>query len=297
MPEYSLDTIEQELPPEWNGVVPSQVFLDEARKIVEEGAKRAIVLRVMGGVGIRLKTLQWQETAQRLGRMGAASLQEFTDLDFMAYRKQRPRLNEVFNELGYGWRRPTLSSAASERRIYFHPKGWFFVDVFFDELLVANHPFSLKERLELDSPTISPTDFLLEKLQIVNMSEKDMKDSLILMLAHTVGESDSSEAINAAYIAKLMANDWGFWYTLTTNLKGLMGIAADVKELAHNERDAICSHAESLLQRIETQPKTLKWKLRSKIGTRQRWYEPVETTETVGEFGIWRLRQPPDQTR
>jgi hypothetical protein len=31
------------------------------------------------------------------------------------------------------------------------------------------------------------------------------------------------------------------------------------------------------------------WKARSKIGARKRWYEPVETEDTVGDFGIWRM--------
>ncbi len=297
MPVHESDEIKQLMPVEWEGIIPSQVFLDEARQIVAEGAKRDIVLRVIGGVAIRLHSMEWQETAHRLGRLGSTSRQEFTDLDFMAYRKQRPRMNEVFDALGYGWRRPTLSTATSERRIYFHPKGWFFVDVFFDELRVANHPLSFKDRIELDSPTVTPTDLLLEKLQIVNLYNKDMKDALILLLAHTVGESDAPETINAAYISRLLSKDWGFWYTVTTNLKRIKEITAEKKILTKAEGALIDSHVDVLLEHIETHPKTTKWKLRSKIGTRQRWYEPVETAETVGDFGIWRLEEPPKKSK
>jgi hypothetical protein len=290
------EMLEREMPIEWGGVIPSQVFLDEARRIVDEGAKRDIILRIIGGVGIRLHTMEWQETAQRLGRLGESEQQEFTDLDFMAYRKQRPRLNEVFDALGYSMRRPTLSTAASERRIYFHPKGWFFVDVFFDELLVANHPLNFKHRLELDSPTITPTDFLLEKLQIVNMGGKDFKDALILLLAHPIGEGEAPETINADYIANLMSKDWGFWYTLTTNLKGIKEIVPGMSELTDSESETIISRVHILLDHIDSQPKSAKWKLRSKIGTRQRWYEPVETMDTVGDFGIWRLKDQSKKT-
>jgi hypothetical protein len=291
------EMLEREMPKEWGGVIPSQVFLEEARRIVDEGAKHDIILRIIGGVGIRLHTMEWQETARRLGRLGESEQQEFTDLDFMAYRKQRPRLNEVFDALGYSMRRPTLSSAASERRIYFHPKGWFFVDVFFDELRVANHPLNFKNRLELDSPTITPTDFLLEKLQIVNMGGKDFKDALILFLAHSVEENEAPETISADYIADLMSKDWGFWYTLTTNLKGIKEIVPGLSELRDSERETIIARVEVLLGHIEACPKTVKWKLRAKIGTRQRWYEPVETMDTVGDFGIWRLRNSTKKTK
>lgn len=296
MPETITNSIKRELPQEWNGIIPSRVFLDEAKHIVAEGENHGIVLRAMGGVGIRLHTMEYQETAQRLDRLGETSRQEFTDLDFMAYRKQRPKLNQVFDALGYGWRRPTLSTAASERRIYFHPKGWFFVDVFFDELRVANHPIKFINRVELDSPTISVTDLLLEKLQIVYMGRKDVVDTLILLLAHTVGESDDPEIINAAYIAKLLAGDWGFWYTVMTNLKGIQDFISTDNQLTDDECAAIDTRVISLQRVIEAQPKTIKWALRSKIGTKQRWYEPVETMATVGDFGIWRLRDPPKKT-
>jgi hypothetical protein len=43
---------------------------------------------------------------------------------------------------------------------------------------------------------------------------------------------------------------------------------------------------------IEKEPKTSGWKMRSLLGTKRKWYNPVETAETVGEFGIWKLRKP-----
>jgi len=44
-----------------------------------------------------------------------------------------------------------------------------------------------------------------------------------------------------------------------------------------------------LLECIEREPKSMGWKMRAKIGARKMWYQPVETTETVGDFGVWRL--------
>ncbi|MFQ5886884.1 MAG: hypothetical protein ACE5II_06590, partial [Anaerolineae bacterium] len=184
-----------------------------------------------------------------------------------------------------------LSTAASERQIYFHPQGWFFIDVFFDKLLVANHPLDFRGRLELDFPTITPTDLLLEKLQIVNFSEKDMKDTLVLLLAHQVGERDQGGVINAAYIARLLAKDWGFWYTVTTNLRGIRDLLPEMEVLSEEERRATASRADELLAHIEREPKSLRWKTRARIGPKMRWYEPVETMETVGGFGIWRLAE------
>jgi len=283
---------EVEMPPEWGGIIPSQVFVDEAERIVAEAERAGVTLRAMGGVAIRLHTPEQVDLAQRLGRLGEKQ-QEFTDLDFMSYRKDRERMKPFMESLGYAKRRATLSSAASERQIYFHPKGWFFIDVFFDKLLVANHPLDFRGRLELDSPTIPPTDLLLEKLQIVSISDKDVKDAIVLLAAHDLAETDAADAINAAYIARLLARDWGFWYTVTTNLSGLKELLPQMAALTDAERRRVGEQVDNLLARIEAAPKTFGWKARAKIGPRVRWYEPVETMDTVSGFGIWRLRERP----
>jgi hypothetical protein len=68
------------------------------------------------------------------------------------------------------------------------------VDVFFDKLLVANHPIDFKGRLELDYPTITVTDMLLEKIQMWEaFSVKDLKDCLLLLKAHSIGEETAKK--------------------------------------------------------------------------------------------------------
>jgi len=279
-----------DMPKEWGGTIPSEVFLSEAQRIAGEGKETGLVLRAMGGVGVRLHSMEHVDLARRLGRLGVGQ-QEFTDLDFIAYKGERKRMREFFESLGYLKRRATLSSAASERQIYLHPKGWFFVDVFFDKLIVANHPIDFRNRLELDMPTVSVTDLLLEKLQIVNLGEKDLKDTVTLLVAHEVREAEEKESVNAGYIAKLLSKDWGFWYTVTNNLRGTAGFAEVAETMTREEVKLLSSRVNMLLDRIEKEPKTAGWKMRAVVGPRKRWYAPVETAETVGDFGIWRLIQ------
>ncbi len=282
------DARQVRMPEEWGGVVPSTVFLEEARRIVERGQEQGLILRAMGGVGIRLRTLEHEDLGKRLGRLGSGQ-QEFTDLDFVTYKGHQKQMQGFFESLGYSKRRATLSSAASERQIYFHEHGWFFVDVFFDKLIVANHRLDFRGRLEIDPLTLSPTDLLLEKLQIVSFSEKDFKDSLILLFAHQLDEEDRADAINAKHIAALLSKDWGFWYTLTTNLSGIKDLLPTMETLSDDERNTITKRIDDLLAHIEAEPKSRGWKIRSKVGPKKRWYEPVETEDTVGGFGIWRM--------
>ncbi len=280
-----------EMPPEWGGIIPTGVFIEEGKRLVGEASKREIPLRLLGGVAIRIHCLEFMDFAKKLMRLGEGR-QEYTDLDFMSYIKFRKnRMKEFFEEMGYEKRPTTMSSAATQRQIYFHPKGWFYVDVFYDKLLAANHPLDFRERLAIDSPTITPTDMLLEKLQIVFPDEKDVKDLLLLLRAHEISLQEEGNRINAKFIAAKLASDWGFWYTVTTNLGGLLQYVGSAQNLAAEEKEDLNSKLGQLLQAIENEPKSTSWKMRSVVGTKKKWYNPVETAQTIGEFGIWKLRE------
>lgn len=119
---------------------------------------------------------------------------------------------------------------------------------------MANHPIDFKGRLELDYPTITVTDMLLEKIQMWEaFSEKDLKDCLLLLKAHNVEEKREKESIDASYIAKILAKDWGFWYTATTNLKNLKRFVLEIDKLGSE---------------VEINPKKLKRKTEKKYWRR-----------------------------
>jgi hypothetical protein len=282
-----------EMPPEWGGIVPTQVFLDEGKRIVDEAAKVGIPLRLLGGVAIRYHCMDYMDFAKKLGRQVGAGEQEYTDLDYISYMKFRDRTKKFFESLGYGRRKATLSSAASQRHIYFHPKGWFHVDVFFDKLLAANHPIDFRNRLEYDSPTATPTELLLEKAQIVFPAEKDVKDMMLLLRAHEIAMSEEQNKINGKFIAHILSSDWGFWYTLTNNLSRLKEYLTAIEALSAEDRQDLTSKIDALTKTIDEEPKTTGWKMRSVIGAKKQWYNPVETTQTVGEFGLWKLKEKP----
>ena len=279
-----------EMPAEWGGIVPTEVFLEEGKRLVDEATKRGIPIRLLGGVAIRFHCLEFIEFAKKLVRLGEGQ-QEYTDLDYMSYSKYRDKMKGFFKEMGYEKRPTTMSTAATQRQIYFHPKGWFFVDVFFDKLLAANHPLDFRGRLDLDTPTVTPTDLLLEKIQIVFPGEKDVKDTILLLAAHQISHQEEKSKINAKFISELLASDWGFWYTATTNLNGLKQFVLEAGSLSVDDRQDLSKKIDTLLEIIEKEPKSTGWKMRSLVGAKKQWYKPVETAQTVGEFGIWRLRE------
>jgi len=295
---YDFRKFKRELPKEWKGLVPTEVFINESMRLVEAAGKKGIPLRILGGLAIAIHSPEVKDTAIKLKRTGTGSEgQEYSDIDLMSYSKHKGNAERFFAEEGYVMRTTTLPSAYSQRQIYYHPRGWFYVDLFRDKLLVANHPLDFRGRLELDYPTVPLADLLLEKIQIWEaFSEKDLKDCLILLKAHDVG--DGEDEVNGSYMAQLLASDWGFWYTATTNLRRIRDLMERLDEvgrkvgiepnvLIEKDREDIIRKLDLLLKLIEDEPKSLKWKMRSKIGTKRVWYNIVERPETVGGFGIW----------
>ena len=62
---------------------------------------------------------------------------------------------------------------------------------------------------------MSLADILLQKLQIWEINDKDLKDIEYLFTVAEFGEDDT-KMVNVGYIARRFADDWGFWYTGTT---------------------------------------------------------------------------------
>ena len=150
----------------------------------------------------------------------------------------------------------------------------FKIDVFFDKLEMS-HTIDFKNRLEKDSPTIPLAELLLEKMQIVQINEKDIKDAIILILGHEIADDDN-EHINGKYVASLLASDWGLYYTTLTNLDKVKSLSMKYDQLSETEKGIISSRIDSLIKQIDEQPKGSKWKLRARIGTKRKWYTDVE---------------------
>jgi hypothetical protein len=167
---------------------------------------------------------------------------------------------------------------AGKRLIYFHPNDYYHVDVFFDKLEYS-HDVVFKGRLELDFPTITLADLVLEKVQIHEINLKDIVDLMVLFYGHEVCEKQDKECIDGKYIAKVLADDWGFWYDATNNLNKVKHFTEKYYsegKLSEEEKNVIISRVDKLLKLIEEEPKTKKWKKRAKIGTSKPWYREVE---------------------
>ncbi len=263
--------------------IPDEVFIDEVYRIVGEAEKKGIILRVIGAVAVRIHSKEFEELHIRLGRLGEGK-PSFSDLDFVGYSKQRKEIERFFEkDIGFIPDKWINAYFGHKRLIFYHPKGWFHSDVFFDALEFSHDIYFGKKpgqgRLDVDSPTIPLEELFLEKTQIHDINEKDIKDLIVLLRAHEVGENDDREVINAKYIAKILADDWGFWYDVKENLKKVKIFAKkylDQGKLNQEDYEDVIRKIDIILDYIEKEPKTKRWQKRAKVGTKKIWWRPVE---------------------
>jgi hypothetical protein len=241
-------------------------YVERALDLVEKAAARGIELRILGSLAYRLH-------CPRNLALFEAMKRDLTDIDFAARGDQRRDVRQFLSELGFEIDQDLLVTTEGKRYAFQDPGTGLVVDVFFDELYFC-HPIPLRDRLALDSPTITPTDLLLEKMQIVEINPKDIKDSLVLLLEHDL-QTDAQDAIDADYVSRLLADDWGFFHTVTTNLTRLSRDASEDGWLDDAQAHVVRGRIGELLASIEAAPKSTRWRLRARVGTRKRWYQEV----------------------
>jgi hypothetical protein len=246
-----------------------ETYLAEARRLTDEAQKQGLILRLMGPIALHYCFPDHVDLYRRLERLGE---RVFTDIDYAAYGKQRSKIVPFFTAQGYELEKRAAMLSGGERHIYFSDRIPM-IDVFYDRLNY-NHPIDYRGRLEIHPHCVSLTDLLLQKLQIVHINDKDLKDAMLLLLAAPLGQTDQG-AVNVRYVARLFADDWGFYYTATTNLGKVKAAMAGVAALDAAQRAAIGAKADQLLQAIEAEPKSGKWKKRQKVGAKKPWYNEV----------------------
>ncbi len=226
-----------------------------------------MIMRLIGALAFRTHCPEFGYLQDKLGR-------KFTDFDFASYPRFVKDIVRVLPELGYTEDKP-VTQLFGERRMLFHdPVFGRHIDVFFNALDFC-HPLSFVGRLEVEELTLPLAELLLEKMQIVQINEKDQIDTIMLLREHPIGDSDK-ETINAQVITATLGNDWGFWRTVTGNLKLLDEMLAQYRGLAEEDHQVVHGRIHELLERIDATPKTLRWKARAKIGEKVRWYKNVE---------------------
>jgi hypothetical protein len=139
------------------------------------------------------------------------------------------------------------------------------------------HSIPITDRIELHPSAVPLAELLLTKMQIVELNAKDQADILTILYHHDVAENDG-DVVNSARVAKLCAGDWGLWRTTLLNVERTRDALAG-SSLTPEQQSRVRERLEQLWARVESEPKSTKWKMRNRIGDKVRWYEEPEEVD------------------
>jgi hypothetical protein len=236
-----------------------------ARPLVGLGARLAasaatagMSARLLGGVGVAvLLGDRWPERCRR----------DHGDIDLAAPGRERRQLAALLEREGFAPDRE-LNALHGRDRMRFANGDGVNVDVVLDVLRMC-HEIPLAEGFDVAGPALPAWLLLVSKLQVIELADKDRRDIAALLLGCPY------EELEAGRIAGLCADDWGLWRSMTGTLRAIRH--QPPPPLSEDERATLRGVAARLLERLETAPKTLRWRVRARVGERVRWYELPES--------------------
>jgi hypothetical protein len=245
-------------------------FEAEGDRLLALAEAEGVALRLLGALAFKKRCPRYAFLQETLNR-------RYTDIDFAAYGRQIKDARRLFEREGFVEDEMTYVESQGSRMVLHHPGTDLHLDVFLDKLEFC-HTVSFTGRLETDRWTIPLAEMLMQKMQIVQINEKDIIDTIMLLLEHPLGETDE-DTVNLRLVAGVCAKDWGWWRTLTMNLGKVKQMAAAYEQLADRDSKRVAEQVDLALERIEREPKSMGWRMRARIGDRKKWYRDV------GELG------------
>jgi hypothetical protein len=254
---------------------PDTDIVKEAQRIIDEAEKNQITLRLFGGLAVRFHSPS--ATHRSLSR-------KYADIDFMGLKKQARSMKKLFIGLGYTPRDIFNALHGDTRLIFNDIANGRRIDIFLDVFEMC-HKLDFKDRLLIDKYTIPLADLLATKLQVVEITEREYRDIISLINDHEITDTETPDAINGQYLAKLCGDDWGMYKTFMINL-GNISTALAQYQLDKDVEKTVRKRIEDLKARLDNAPKGTRWKLRSKIGEKKQWYELPEMDKEVVDSRI-----------
>lgn len=245
--------------------MPLDNIQDEALRIVQTAQQQGITLRLLGGLAVRLHS----EAAARHRSLA----RPYPDIDFATPNKQANKIEKVFVDLGYTPNKNFNLFNGDVRLLFYDDEHHRQIDIFVAQFMMC-HKIPITERLTLDPLTLPLAELLLTKLQIFEMNEKDIRDVCALLLDHPLGDNDN-ETININRVTQITSDDWGLWKTSMLSIGKVKRYVLTVEMDAH-EAQTLRTRVNELESALQNSPKSMRWKMRDRVGDKVKWYELPE---------------------
>lgn len=244
----------------------------EAAELHRLSASQGVPVRLLGSLAIAMRCPTHRWVLAVLGRRPPR------DIDFMAYSRDERSIDALVTGRGYIVH-PSVSHSREwgvKRIIYTHPEHDGKVDVFLDQLVMA-HTIDFAGRLEHEPVTVSLADLLLSKLQIYRMTANDLIDLTVLLAEADLGEGP--DQIGLDRVRSVLGDDWGFAYGAKLNLARLLDEVNSYEALDPAIASRVRAQGTRLIEEIDAAPKSRRWRLRARLGTRAAWFEHVDDVD------------------
>lgn len=243
---------------------------DAAAEIVAAGEQAGIKIRAVGGAGI------WSQLSPGSRQTYERLRPPPKDIDLLTPAKTSKAVKALFEGLGgYEPDERLIAWHGERRHRYFRVEQGqplYDVDVFIGKPPLC-HEIEFGDRLSGPGFAMAPTDLLLQKLQVHDTTDRDLIDAAYLLFDFPLANGNENDGIDLTRITELTGQDWGFYYATITNLEK---VAAAADSLQNGDRATVTERAKALTAAVEEAPKSRRWKLRARVGTKVQWYEDVE---------------------
>ena len=239
----------------------------EADRLLDAAAASDVPVRLVGGLAVRMHAGGEPVIART-----------YKDIDLVTLKGRGKRVSEFMTGMGYQADRPFNATNGHRRLLYYDPPHGRQVDVFVGAFEMC-HSIPITDRIELHPSAVPLAELLLTKMQIVELNAKDQADILTILYHHDVAEDDGNgDLVNSARVAQLCAGDWGLWRTTLLNVERTRDALAG-SSLTPEQQALVRDRLERLWARVESEPKSARWKMRNRVGDKVRWYEEPEEVD------------------
>jgi hypothetical protein len=251
---------------------PLANVVDEGRRLVESAD---LPVRLLGGVGVALHDHRPVPAALERG---------YGDLDVVVPPKSARATTAALTAAGYEPNERFNALHGAQRMLFYDLENKRQVDVFVGTFSMC-HRLDLSGRLGEHAFGLDAADLLLTKLQIHEINRKDLVDAVRLLLTHENadigGGTAEPDAMSLDRLRAVTSTDWGWFTTVTDNLRLARAAAADL--LDPEEASIVEARADAIDESLRAAPKSMRWKARSVVGRKSPWYELPE--EVGGAHG------------
>jgi len=268
---------------------PADLLMAEAMGIIDEARRYGVQVRLMGGLAVR----RYCTDLDFMDR-------EYSDIDLVGLSVQNRELHEVFTRLGYAENQMVTQATGAGQLQYIkkevlrasggayrigvsEPAGdgaaalVDHIDLFMD-VMRMDHDLDVRDRLLVDEYAISPVDAFIGKLQIGQLNAKDAHDVIALVKDVPLREVDDESSLCLPHLAEACADDWGLYKDISANIDVVLAMLDDF-DLSTEETARVYGRLTAIREAIENEEKTVRWKLRARVGRRVAWRRQIEDTE------------------